>query len=78
VYLLMQLHYQFPEEKVENSNSPLKNPVRHMKSHNFNVTSPTKTQRVTHTFGEGQQDCLTMKMEATQPFETSRTASYPD
>jgi hypothetical protein len=50
-------------------------------SHNNNATSPTKTQRVTHIFSEVQQDCLSLKMEATQPFETthkSRTNSNAD
>jgi len=48
-----------------------------MYSHNINATSPANVQRVTHKFSAVQQDCLTLKMEATRPFETSRSASRP-
>ena len=34
-------------------------------------------QCVTHTFSTVQQDCLTLKNEATCPFEASGTASHP-
>jgi hypothetical protein len=32
---------------------------------------------VTHTFSTVQQYCLTLKLEATRPFETPGTASHP-
>jgi len=46
-------------------------------SHNINATSPANTQRLTRTFSAVQQYCLTLKMQATRPFETSGTASHP-
>ena len=63
--------------KAENSNSPVQYPVRHLQPNNINVTSPAKTQRGTHILNIVQQYCLTLKMEATPPFETSGTASHP-
>jgi len=40
---------------------------------NINTTSPAKAQCVTHTFSTVQQDCLTLKMEATRLSEASGT-----
>jgi len=34
-------------------------------------------QHVTHIFSADQQHCLTLKYEATRPFEASGTASHP-
>jgi hypothetical protein len=77
VYFLKALCYRFPGEKLQNSNSPVQYPVRHLQSHNINSISPAKMQRVTHTFSAVQQDCLTLKMDATQPFEAPGTTSHP-
>ena len=55
----------------------MQNPARHVNSRNINATSPAKAQSVTHIFSEVQQDCLTLMMEATRPFETSGTPSHP-
>jgi len=48
-----------------------------LKSQNINTLSHAKMQRVTHIFSAVQQDCLTLKMEATRPFEASETVSHP-
>jgi len=48
-----------------------------MYSHNINATSPANMQRVTHKFSAVQENCLTLKMETTRPFEISRIASRP-
>jgi len=64
--------YQFSADNYGNSTSLAKYRVRRMYSHNINSTSPANTQRVTHKFSAVQQDCLTLKMQATRPFETSR------
>ena len=73
----MYLSYRLPEENAENSKSLVQYPVRHSQSHNINATSLTKTQRMTHTISTVQQDCLNLKIEATQPFEASGTTSHP-
>ena len=51
--------------------------MRHVKSHDINATSPATTQRVSHTFSTGQHDCLTLKMEATKPFEHPELLRIP-
>jgi len=67
VDLFNDLYYRFPKEKSKNSNFPVQYPVRHLQSHNINITSPAKTQCVihTHTFSAVRQEFLTLKMEAT-------------
>jgi hypothetical protein len=77
VDLLKEFSYWFSEKEAETCNSLLQYPARHLHSQNINATSPSKTQRVTHTFSAVQQDCLTLTMEAAQPFESSGTASQP-
>ena len=72
----MALFYRVPEEKPKISNYLVQYPARHLQSRNINATSPAMTQRVTYTFSAVQQDCLTLKMEATRLCETSGTASH--
>ena len=48
-----------------------------MQSHDINATSPTTTQRVSLTFSTVQHDCLTLKMEATKPFEHPELLHIP-
>jgi len=66
-----------PEKKPKNSDYLVQWSGRHLLSHNINATSPANTQRLTRTFSAVQQYCLTLKMQATRPFETSGTASHP-
>ena len=71
------LSYRFTEEKPESCDSLLEENRRHLNSHRIKATSPSKTQHVSHRFSAVQQECLALKMEATQPFEACRTASHP-
>jgi len=73
----MKVSYRFTEEKTENFNSIVQKPARHVKSRKINAISPAKTQRVTHICSVVQEDCLTLKMEATRPFEASGTPLHP-
>ena len=40
-------------------------------------TLPAKTQHVIHYFGTAEQEFLTLRMEATRPFEVTETAPHP-
>ena len=65
------------QQHIKTSKSLVQYTVRHLNSHIFNVTSPAKMQRVTNTIRVVQQDCFTLFMEVTHPFDASGTASHP-